>query len=84
MDEVGVFEARNSFSSLLSRVEKGEEITITRNGKPIAKLVSAERGHDVERAREAGRRILALRDSLPKDTLKGLSIKQLIDEGRRF
>jgi prevent-host-death family protein len=69
---------------LIDRVEKGEEITITRNGKPVAKLVAAKPAHDVERARGAAARIRAFRENLPNDTLEGLSIKQLIEEGRRY
>jgi prevent-host-death family protein len=84
MDEVGVFEARNSLSSLIDRVEKGEEITITRNGKPVARLVAAASDRDVERARKAADRIRALRESLPAKSLEGLSIRQLIEEGRRY
>ncbi len=38
--KVSVREARKNFSQLLNYVEAGEEITITRNGKEIAKLVS--------------------------------------------
>lgn len=40
MKSVAVFEAKNRFSELLNAVEKGEEITITRHGNPIARLVS--------------------------------------------
>ena len=36
-----VFEAKTRLSELLSRVEQGEEITITRHGVPAARLVSA-------------------------------------------
>ena len=39
MIEVGVSEARNNLSALLRRVECGDEIIITRDGKPIASLV---------------------------------------------
>lgn len=83
MDEIGVFEARNSLSALLDRVAQGEEITITRNGKPVARLVAAIPERDVARAREAAARMRALRESLPKDTLEGTSIRELIEEGRR-
>ena len=38
MIEIGAFEAKNTLSALLDRVEKGEEITITRRDKPVAKL----------------------------------------------
>jgi prevent-host-death family protein len=37
--EIGAFEANNKLGMLLDRVECGEEITITRHGKPIARLV---------------------------------------------
>ncbi len=39
MTEVGSFEAKNTLSALLERAEHGEEIVITRRGRPIAKLV---------------------------------------------
>ncbi|MBK8457352.1 MAG: type II toxin-antitoxin system Phd/YefM family antitoxin [Phyllobacteriaceae bacterium] len=81
--EIGTFEAKNRFSELLDRVEKGEEVTITRHGKPVAKLVAAK-ARDVAKARAAAEEILRMRESLPADTLKGLTIKQLIEEGRRW
>lgn len=36
---VNVHEAKTRFSKLLKRVELGEEITIARAGKPVARLV---------------------------------------------
>jgi prevent-host-death family protein len=39
MDHVGVHEAKTHFSKLLKRVEAGEEITITRSGEVVARLV---------------------------------------------
>ena len=40
MKTVAVFEAKNRFSELLVAVEHGEEITITRHGSPVARLVA--------------------------------------------
>jgi prevent-host-death family protein len=57
MTQVGTFEAKNKLSELLDRVERGEEVVITRRGKPTAKLVPINAPRDVEKAREAGRRI---------------------------
>lgn len=37
---VGAFDAKTHLSALLDRVEAGEEIIITRRGKPVARLVS--------------------------------------------
>jgi prevent-host-death family protein len=39
--DVGVHEAKTHLSRLLQRVELGEEITILRAGRPVAKLVAA-------------------------------------------
>ncbi|MEF8714998.1 MAG: type II toxin-antitoxin system prevent-host-death family antitoxin [Accumulibacter sp.] len=40
MRTVAVFEAKNRLSELLNAVERGEEVTITRHGNPVARIVS--------------------------------------------
>lgn len=45
-----VNEAKTRLSSLLEAVQRGEEVTIARYGKPIAKLVAL----DIPRKRELG------------------------------
>jgi prevent-host-death family protein len=57
MREVGAFEAKNQLGQLLDQVERGEEITITRHGKEIARLVPAKPGFNREEAGAAVRRI---------------------------
>jgi prevent-host-death family protein len=57
MIEVGAFEAKNKLSALLDRVEKGEEIVITRHGRPIAKLIPANGGVDRAEAQAALQRM---------------------------
>jgi prevent-host-death family protein len=79
MYEIGAFEAKNKLSALLERVERGEEILITRRGKPIARLVPAVSVPSRTAALEAVDRILERSRSV---TLGGLKIKKLIDEGR--
>jgi prevent-host-death family protein len=39
--EVSVHEAKTHLSKLLRRVESGEEVVISRGGKPVARLVPA-------------------------------------------
>jgi prevent-host-death family protein len=56
MDTIGAFEAKTHLSSLLERVAQGESFTITRHGKPVARLVPAEQRHP-ERIKAAIRRI---------------------------
>jgi antitoxin (DNA-binding transcriptional repressor) of toxin-antitoxin stability system len=61
MKHVGIFEAKTHLSSLL--VEKGGEITITRHGKPVAKLVQAGvevSSEEVEKRRAALGRLRAM------------------------
>jgi prevent-host-death family protein len=57
MTEIGAFEAKNKLSELLDRAEHGEEVVITRRGKPVAKLVPIGGKRDVEEARAAAQRI---------------------------
>lgn len=80
MDEVGVFEAKTKLSALLDRVEKGEEILITRHGKPVARLTAPGRRWTRESARAAMDRLLELRkgNTLGPD----LTVQDLIDETR--
>jgi prevent-host-death family protein len=83
MDEIGAFEAKNTLSALLDRVEKGEEITITRRGKPVAKLVPAKPGFDREKARAAAEALRELSDSIDAPYFGWEEIKKMRDEGRR-
>jgi prevent-host-death family protein len=79
MKTVGTFEAKTHLSALLERVERGEEITITRHGKAVARLVPAS-----EVSRERLENTVARLKSFRRGRRLGdLSAKALIDEGRR-
>ena len=41
MKHVGIKQARQELPDLIDRAEAGEEIIITRQGKPVAKLIAA-------------------------------------------
>jgi prevent-host-death family protein len=80
MATVGAFEAKTKFSALLERAERGEQIVITRRGKPVAKLVQFDRP-----ARDDGEELLArFKAARAKATLGGLSWKELRDAGRKY
>ena len=79
MTTVGAFDAKTHLNALLKRVSKGEVIRITLRGVPIAKLVPAGPG-EREDPREVARRIREVRKAV---TLGKISIKELINEGRR-
>jgi prevent-host-death family protein len=59
MQEIGAFEAKNTLGALLDRVEQGEEIVITRHGKPVARLVPNSLGIDRGQAQAAIDRLRA-------------------------
>ena len=80
MDRIGSFEAKTHWSALLARAAKGAEITITKHGLPVAKLVPAARTRKQD-AQELGREVRALRKG---NSLAGLTIRELISEGRRY
>ena len=48
---VGAFEAKTKLSELLDAVERGEEVTITRRGEPVARLVAIRAGDEKARVR---------------------------------
>jgi len=77
---VGTFEAKTHLSELLEKVQAGEEITITKHGAPIAKLVPVTRHASPADRRAAIERIQKLATDL---SLGGLKVKDLIREGRR-
>ncbi len=79
MITVGAFEAKTHLSSLLDRVAGGEEVVITKHGKPVARLVSAAQ-IDRERVNEAFEKLKLLRK---RTTLGGLCWQALRDAGRR-
>ncbi|HEY3800593.1 MAG TPA: type II toxin-antitoxin system prevent-host-death family antitoxin [Caulobacteraceae bacterium] len=55
--QIGAFEAKNTLGALLDRVEQGEEIVITRHGKPVARLAPCVAAIDKDAARAALDRI---------------------------
>ena len=79
METVGAYEAKTHLPKLLERVIKGERITITKHGVPIAVLQSP-----LPLKKTEPRRVIAeLRKFREKHILKGLSIRDMIEEGRR-
>ena len=80
MSTVGAFEAKTFLSALLNRVSKGERITITRRGVPVAMLVPVPSSPKRDRAEV----IQQLMEFGKGRSLKGLTIRGLLEEGRRF
>ena len=80
MDTVGSFDAKTNFSALLERVERGEQIVITRRGKPVARLMPIAKSTEGKVSPAMAR----LRELRKGATLGRLSWKELRDAGRKY
>jgi prevent-host-death family protein len=80
MKTVGAFDAKTHLNQLLKQVSKGETIRITLRGIPVAKLVPAEQGE----AKDLKQTVREIREIRKGASLKGLTIRELINEGRRY
>lgn len=80
MSEIGTFEAKTHLPKLLERVQKGEHFVITKHGRPIAELVPI-RAQDSDKIRVA---IDNLKSFQKNHSLGDLSVRDLIDEGRKY
>ncbi len=79
METVGAYEAKTHLPKLLERVLKGERITITKHGVPVAVLQPP----DPEKTVDAKLVIGEIRKLRNKHALEGLSIREMTEEGRR-
>ena len=78
MQTIGAYEAKTHLAQLLDAVENGESITITRHGVPVAMLVppSAKQRPDIDD-------VISELEALQQEvSLDGLSIREMIEEGR--
>lgn len=78
MEEVGAYEAKTHLPKLLERVAEGYRITITKHGVPVAIL----QPYDPEKSVDVENVITQLRDFRENNTLDGISIREMIEEGR--
>ena len=84
MKEIAVYEAKTRLSELLVEVEQGGQVTITRRGLPIARLVSAiatKRGGASSQRQQVGATIASLREQRKGVVLEG-DLRALIADGR--
>jgi prevent-host-death family protein len=83
VDTISLFDAKNRLSALVDQVEEGHELTITRRGKPVARLVpvSAPAGQGAE----AAVRLLRLRQGIAgrSEVFTWDELKTYRDIGRR-
>jgi len=82
MHEFGAFEAKNRFGRLLDLVENGEEVTITRHGRKVARLIPARHHVNRDEARAALQRIRARAEQIKLAHFDFSEWKAYRDEGR--
>jgi len=90
MKSVGAFDAKTHLNELLQRASKGETIRITRRGVPVAKLMPPDEGEKadarrlVEGIRQLRKGATLGKASSGKSPSGKITIRELIDEGRRY
>lgn len=80
MTEIGAFEAKTHLPKLLEQVQRGESFVITKHGHPVAELIPF-RKRSPDKIRDA---IEALKAFQQDHNLGDLSIREMIDEGRKY
>ncbi len=79
MRTVGTDEAKAHLSHLIEEVGRGQQVAITKNGKPVALLVPVPAAPKPN-VREVIRQLRELRHGI---TLGSLTVREMIEEGRR-
>ena len=80
MSEIGAFEAKTHLPRLLKRVQAGERFVITRHNRPVAELIPF-RTPDAGKIRAAIDDLKAFQKTCEPG---GPSVRQMIEEGRRY
>ena len=87
MQTMTIAQAKNQLSSLIHAAERGEDVVLTRHGKPVVRLVATQTVHTKKSETELEAQVLAQLDAV-RQNLRGkvtlADIRALRDEGRRF
>jgi len=84
MITVGSFEAKTKLAELLDKVEDGETVTITRRGKPVARLMPMPVADREARMQDLIDEIVRTRKGKDRGAKPGTTIPELIKAGRRY
>jgi len=80
MKHIGSYEAKTHLPKLLKKVTKGSSFVITKHGMPVAELIPPRTSEKPD----TGKIIAEIKDFRKGRSLKGLSIKKMVNAGRRF
>jgi prevent-host-death family protein len=84
METVGSYEAKTHLPRLLERVERGETFIITRHGKAVARLVPATPTAALPEIAVVIEAMRVFQEQEAPTLGDDLSVRDLINEGRRF
>jgi len=79
MERIGAYEAKTHLPKLIEQVREGEDVIITKHGMPVAVL----KGYAADEQVNTGaviKKLYALRNN---NSLGGLKLRELIEEGRK-
>ncbi len=82
MKTISEDQAQDDWFDLLDDVAKGGQFTITRHGVPVAVLVPASASDKPDDKPDIEQAIQTIRESRKGQRLDGLSIREMIEEGR--
>ena len=82
MPDISASKARESLGAVLDRVERGEEIIITRHGRAVARLIPNSGGIDRAQANAAAEQLRARARKLSLGPFDWAAVKADRDEGR--
>lgn len=80
MKQLGAYEAKTHLSRILDQVEQGESFMISKHGRPVAVLLPVSRSAP---QLPAGEVVARLRINRRGRTLGDVTVRELIDDGRR-
>ncbi len=83
MLSIGVYEAKAQLSQLIERVAQGEEVLVTRHGKPVARLVSPEPSPEGRALSDWAAELRQFRRGVDRGAKAGSTLAELIAAGRR-
>lgn len=79
MEKIGAYQAKTHLPRLIEKVQEGEEIIITKHGVPVAVL----KPYEPEKIVDTKEVIKDLHQFREKNTLGEITIREMIDEGRK-
>jgi prevent-host-death family protein len=80
---VGCFEAKTNFNKIINNIVNGEEIVVTKRGKPVAKIIPIDKSIDTERVKNTFLRLNNLAKEMNLGKFYWEELKSYRDEGKK-